>query len=336
MNHNQHGAGASSNEMNGARRELASAPSPGGRGGVTSAAEERRAVRFFWVVLMLASSASVAGNVTHAVWNASGPAMVVAALAALVPPLSLLGATHSVGVLARVRTNSFTFWASMAITIAVVVCAFWLSFHALRSVAVNLAQVDPGIAWMMPVCIDLSIAGSTLALLSLSRPSAAAPTASQTARAPRASTNGSTSPASAATNGRAPAATSGVQDVVTRPRPVGGPDNNGHGRAGVALEERPTLVAVGQMVEAVTAAEMHPEAEARWSGVAETLVREKRTKIPARVVAKVLALREAQTPPSTIGRLLNVHHSAVRRILDGADDVDRSGSGPGDVPGMAQ
>ena len=188
---------------------------------------------------------------------------------------------------------------------------------------------------MMPVCIDLSIAGSTLALLSLSRPSAAAPTASQTARAPRASTNGFTSPASAATNGRAPAATSGVRDVVTRPRPVGGPDNNGHGRAGVALEERPTLVAVGQMVEAVTAAEMHPEAEARWSGVAETLVREAHQD-SAGVVAKVLALREAQTPPSANGRLLNVHHSAVRRILDGAGDVDRSGSGPGDVPGMAQ
>jgi Protein of unknown function (DUF2637) len=77
----------------------------------------------------------------------------------LVPPLALLGATHSVGVLARLRTNSFTFWASMVIAIAVVACASWLSFNALRSVARDLAGVDPGIAWMMPLCIDFSIAG---------------------------------------------------------------------------------------------------------------------------------------------------------------------------------
>src|ERR1700692_3314148 len=180
--------------MTGARGELGTQPATSGRGAESSAAEERRAVRFFWVVLILASFASVAGNVTHAVWNASGPAMVVAALAALVGPLALCGATHSVGVLAKVRTNSFTFWASMAITIAVVACAFWLSFHALRSVAVDLARVDPGIAWMMPVCIDLSIAGSPLAVLSLSRSTATPDAAPPAERSRQASGDGSPQP----------------------------------------------------------------------------------------------------------------------------------------------
>jgi hypothetical protein len=46
--------------------------------------DERRAVRFFWTVLILATSASAAGNVAHAVLNAPASTVVVAAAAALV------------------------------------------------------------------------------------------------------------------------------------------------------------------------------------------------------------------------------------------------------------
>jgi hypothetical protein len=81
-------------------------------------------VRFFWIVLMLSSSASVAGNVTHAVWNTAGSAVIVAAVAALVPPLAYLAPRIRSGALARLRTNSFTFWASMLVAVAVVVYAF--------------------------------------------------------------------------------------------------------------------------------------------------------------------------------------------------------------------
>ena len=73
----------SPDEMTGARTEL-TAVGRGGTIGGSTAVEERRAVRFFWAVLVLASLTSVAGNVTHAVWNAAGPAMIVAAVAALV------------------------------------------------------------------------------------------------------------------------------------------------------------------------------------------------------------------------------------------------------------
>jgi hypothetical protein len=339
MNEMQHDGRVSHVEIASTRKKFSAATSPAGGGAQSWVAEERRAVRFFWTVLMLSSSASVAGNVTHAVWNAAGPALVVAAVAALVPPLALLGATHSVGVLARVRTNSFAFWASMLIAIAVVVCAFWLSFNALRWVAVDLANVDRGIAWMMPVCIDLSIAGATLALLSLSRSTATGDAVSQAARPAAVSVRGSTppqqrdrAPAAATTNGRADSSASGLREADTRPQAVPGP-NSGHGRPAGARQERPALVAVGQMAHSGASAELHPDAEARWSAVAETLVLQKRTKIPAKVVAKVLALRAEQTPPSTIGRLLKVHHSAVRNILDGADELDGSGSRA--VPGMA-
>jgi hypothetical protein len=59
-------------------------------------------------------------------------------------------------------------------------------------------------------------------------------------------------------------------------------------------------------------------AEERWTDIAQALVREKRTKIEPALVAKVLAMTAAHTPPSTIGRRLNVHHSAVRRIQEAA------------------
>jgi hypothetical protein len=202
MDNNQHSARVSGDELTSARAELNGAGGQGHGHGRRLDAQERGARGFFWALLFSASVASVAGNVTHAVWNSSGAALVVAAVAAVVPPLSLWGACHSVGVLARVRTNSFTFWASMVIAIAVVACAFWLSFNALRSVARDLAGVDPGIAWMMPLCIDFSIAGSTLALLSLSRPS-------------RGSVRPDASPA-AATNGRRPASGPATMEAVPR------------------------------------------------------------------------------------------------------------------------
>jgi hypothetical protein len=56
-------------------------------------------------------------------------------------------------------------------------------------------------------------------------------------------------------------------------------------------------------------------------GVADVLVRERRTKIGAEVVVKVLAMTEALVPPSTIARRLKVHHTSVRRIQQSAAEL---------------
>jgi hypothetical protein len=277
----------------------------------TSVTDERRAVRFFWSVLILATCASVAGNVTHAVWNASDAAVIVAALAALVPPMVLLGTTHSVGVLARARSSAgFTYWATMTITITLALCAFVLSFDALRSVAADLAGFKPAIAWLWPLCIDLSITGSTLALLSFTRQRG-------TTAAPVAHSDPSPPPprparrlATASTNGRTHISGGAPIPAADRPKAVQGPANNGHPSASAVVVRSP-----------------------RWSDVADRLVREGRTKIDAVLVAKVLALTEAQTPPSTVARRVGVHHSAVRRILAAAPDVMGPGCASGAVPG---
>jgi Protein of unknown function (DUF2637) len=116
-----------------------------------------------------------------------------------------------------------------------------LSFDALRDLAVSLG-FHPDTAWLWPVAIDVSIAQSTLALLTLS-----------------------------------PAALSVVPDA--------------------------------------------PGGAAQWKPTADQLVREGVTSKDPDVVAAILAEHAAGTPPSTIGRRQNVHHSTVNRILIAARGV---------------
>lgn len=56
----------------------------------------------------------------------------------------------------------------------------------------------------------------------------------------------------------------------------------------------------------------------RWEPVAESLVRDGVTSKHPRLVATILAQREAGVPPSTIGRTHEVHHTTVGRILTAA------------------
>jgi hypothetical protein len=211
----------------------------------TSPAQEQSgaaaASRFFWLWLFTATSMSVAGNVTHAIINAPRGAVALAAAAAVVPPAVLLGSTHSVAVLVKTRRLGASYWCALLMTVALAGCAFVLSFDALRDLAVSLG-FHPDTAWLWPVAIDVSIAQSTLALLTLS-----------------------------------PAALSVVPDA--------------------------------------------PGGAAQWKPTADQLVREGVTSKDPDVVAAILAEHAAGTPPSTIGRRQNVHHSTVNRILIAARGV---------------
>ena len=111
---------------------------------------------------------SVTGNVAHAVLHAASGTVPLAAGAALVPPLVLLAATHSIAVLVRTRAGGLTFWCALLMTLVLACCAFVLSFDALRSLAVTLG-LPVSIAWLWPCAIDVAIAQATLCLLSLSR-----------------------------------------------------------------------------------------------------------------------------------------------------------------------
>ena len=133
------------------------------------ARETRKAKRFFWTVLSVATLASVSGNVAHAIMNATPGATAVSATAAAVPPVVLLAGIHGPGALARAsRGAGCAYWAAMVMTVLLAGGAFALSFDALRALAVT-AGIRSDLAWIWPLIIDLSIAQATLALLALSR-----------------------------------------------------------------------------------------------------------------------------------------------------------------------
>jgi hypothetical protein len=71
--------------------------------------QRRGAARFFWMWLIVATAMSVSGNVAHSVFHAEAATVTLAAGAALVPPLVLLAATHSIAVLVRTRAGGLTY-----------------------------------------------------------------------------------------------------------------------------------------------------------------------------------------------------------------------------------
>jgi hypothetical protein len=262
----------------------------------------RAAARFFWTVLVLATAASIGGNVTHAVLKAgSGSLVMVAAAVAMVPPIVLLAATHSVGLLVRTRSSGPIYWAALAITVGLSGCAFALSFDALWELAVK-AGVSAGIAWLWPLSVDVSIAQATIALLSLTRL--------------RNAHNGS-----AATDlGRiavpaAPLVASPARrpDLDETPAPLAVPART--------VEEVPSILTHRRRDNPGVRPFAPLSSATDWSDVAATLVRDGVTaKSPAEVAA-VLALWEADTAPNTIAKRLGVHRDTVTRITGAAEDL---------------
>ncbi|MEE2061686.1 DUF2637 domain-containing protein [Rhodococcus artemisiae] len=73
--------------------------------GVVTRRHDRQARRFFWKILIGAAAVSIAGNAIHAVLtHASGFNVVLAAVIAALPPISLLASTHALTKLGRHAT----------------------------------------------------------------------------------------------------------------------------------------------------------------------------------------------------------------------------------------
>jgi hypothetical protein len=264
------------------------------------ARQRRGAARFFWMWLIVATAMSVTGNVVHAVLHATSGIVALAAGAALVPPLVLLAATHSIAVLVRTRAGGLTYWCALLMTLALASCAFVLSFDALRSLAVTLG-LSASIAWLWPCAIDVAIAQATLCLLSLSR---------------RGSTDMKHVAAEVVS---VPEAV--VDDERSQAAPAGPERRSRLAEEASEGDSSPVLDRAGDVPASAPAAVVSAVATAdvdRWLGVAESIVREGVTSKDSRLVATILAQREAGVPPSTIGRHHRVHHSTVGRILSPA------------------
>lgn len=136
--------------------------------------EKARAIaRLFCLAwLLFALTASVSGNVLHAWMTAPLHVKVGAAIAAIVTPMIMLGATHLTVLLISTRRRKYRVIDLIVLVlvmlgaIGVAACAFTISFYSLRDLMLIFGQ-HPDVAWRWPVGVDLSMIVSSLGWLSL-------------------------------------------------------------------------------------------------------------------------------------------------------------------------
>jgi hypothetical protein len=91
----------------------------------------RRAVRFFWGLLIGATMVSLTGNVVHAMLPYI-PHIVIQIGAATVPPIALLAAVHGIVLVVRAGASGRIYCWAVGAVAAIGVGAFAVSFLALR------------------------------------------------------------------------------------------------------------------------------------------------------------------------------------------------------------
>jgi hypothetical protein len=125
----------------------------------------RRAVRFFWCLLIGATTVSLIGNVVHAIL-AYIPHVVIQIGAAAVPPIALLAAVHGIALAVRAGASGWVYYLAVGAVAAIGVGAFTVSFLALRDLmlVVGYSSTTAGV---FPAIIDTAVAVSTLMLVAL-------------------------------------------------------------------------------------------------------------------------------------------------------------------------
>ena len=287
-------------------------------------AQGARRRRFFWGVLIFSTLTSIAGNVTHALLQARGN-FAVAAAVAVMPPIFLLLATESVGILVRSprsdRLNRAAVMLTVAVTIGIGAFAFRLSFDALKELAIG-AGVRSGIAWLWPLSVDLSIAQATLALMALDR-------SQMPPREPKTRISGS--PASAQRPLSQPSSPQeGVQDKHHTARDVSEPEPSRQTAAVTTPPQATNVADINHLHRRSSSAEMHftaplhddksPQSDG-WVALAETLIRDKVTVKPVDKTAQVLRLWDQRIPTTTIATRTGVHRDTVSNIVRAAESL---------------
>jgi hypothetical protein len=125
----------------------------------------RRAVRFFWGLLIGATTVSLIGNIVHAIWRLI-PFVVIQIGTAAVLPLFLLAVVHGIALSVRAGASGTVYRWAVSATAVIGVGAFVMSFRALRDLVIH-TGVPPVWAWLFPAIIDTAIGVSTLMLVAL-------------------------------------------------------------------------------------------------------------------------------------------------------------------------
>mgnify|MGYP005810677509 CR=1 FL=1 len=255
----------------------------------------RRAVRFFWVVLIGASAASIAGNALHAIVQAEHVAPALAAAVATAPPLVLLGSTEGLSLLIKVhRRPNLTFWAAFVMTLLLGAGAFRLSFDALCSLAIR-CGIRPSLAWLWPLIIDVTTAQATVALVALTR------LHHNTAKAGTGTRNDHDDDGDQRVDAALPAPPRPLRAAeATMPDSATQPDGEATRSLPVAPKPEPVTVAPTR--------DPHDRA-------VRSVVASKRTKQPPEVIEAVLRRHADGQRPGEISDELRLHHTTVNRIL---------------------
>jgi hypothetical protein len=124
-----------------------------------------RAVRFFWSVLVGATTVSLLGNVVHAVVSYI-PHVVIQIGAAAIPPIALLAAVHGIALAVRAGASGRVYCLAVGAVAAIGLGAFAVSFLALQDLMQAIGYSSTT-AWLFPAIIDTAVAVSTLMLVAL-------------------------------------------------------------------------------------------------------------------------------------------------------------------------
>ncbi|UVD41036.1 membrane protein [Mycobacterium phage Kashi_RDG1] len=267
------------------------------------------AQRYFRGWLAAGVVTSILGNAAHAVLDPDAGSTAIAVAVAVLLPLGILGSTHGVHKLVAAGIVGRAYTAALNISVTVVAAAFLLSFFALAELAVDWAGIPLWLCWLVPVFIDLSIAGCTVALFALSGAErsevldAAVHVAAQVVH-PAAHTVAQ--PADL----QVPLPADSQPDTHLVAREV---DGLVHVVEESVHDPAPGGVSVADLIarEAATS-----DALAAHLPAAEAILAAGVTRIDRVKVAEVLAEHEADVKPSMIARKLGVGYSTVVRILD--------------------
>jgi Protein of unknown function (DUF2637) len=257
-----------------------------------AAKNHRRAVRFFWCLLIGATTVSLIGNVAHAVLPYL-PRVVIQIGAATVPPIALLAAVHGIALAVRAGASGRVYrWAIAAVAV-IGAGAFILSFRALRDLLIQ-TGTPPAWAWVFPAIIDTAVGVSTLMLVALGdKPAGRART--------------TTAPASAQVKSSAPPAPARVS-APARPHSV-----RADHVAPVAKS-----APVDSALRASSAPDQRADAGADHAALAHALVDAAATTKSVAVVASILSAHAEGTAPNRIASDMGIHHKTVSRIIAAA------------------
>ncbi|AIW03066.1 hypothetical protein MURUCUTUMBU_80 [Mycobacterium phage Murucutumbu] len=252
---------------------------------------------------------SILGNAAHAVLDPDAGSTAIAVAVAVLLPLGILGSTHGVHKLVAAGIVGRAYTAALCISVTVVAAAFLLSFFALAELAVDWAGISVWLCWLVPVFIDLSIAGCTVALFALSgaeRSEVLDAAVHVAAQVVHPAVHAVAQPADL--HVPLPADSQPDTHLVAREA-----DGLVHVVEESVHDPVPGGVSVADLIarEAATS-----DALAAHLPAAEAILAAGVTRIDRVKVAEVLAEHEADVRPSMIARKLGVGYSTVVRILE--------------------